>query len=51
MNLIAEADAPLGVKLIYFGVVACAVTALTVAVVAFSRPLTAMLDRMSGERH
>ena len=51
MNLIAEAEAPLHVKLIYFGVVAGAVILLTVAVVVFSRPLTAFLDRMSGERH
>ena len=51
MNLIAEADSPLHVKLVYFGIVAGAVILLTVAVVVFSRPLTALLDRMSGERH
>lgn len=51
MNLIAEAEAPLNVKMVYFSLVAGAVIVLTVAVVAFSRPLTALLDRMSGERH
>ncbi len=51
MNLIAEADAPLLEKLGYFGVVAGAVVLMTLAVVAFSRPLTALLDRISGERH
>jgi Mg2+ and Co2+ transporter CorA len=50
MNLIAEADAPLTTKLVYFGLVSVAVTVLTVAVVVFSRPLTKFLDRMSGER-
>jgi len=50
MNLIDETSAPLGIKLVYFGIVAAVVTVLTVAVVAFSRPLTALLDRMSGER-
>jgi hypothetical protein len=51
MNLIAEADASLPTKLIYFGLVSAAVVVLTVATVVFSRPLTALLDRMSGERH
>jgi hypothetical protein len=51
MNLIAEADASLPTKLVYFGLVSAAVVVLTVATVVFSRPLTAMLDRMSGERH
>ena len=51
MNLISEAEAPLNVKMGYFSLVAGAVILLTVAVVAFSRPLTALLDRMSGERH
>ncbi|MFN3623046.1 MAG: hypothetical protein ACK4TP_03205 [Hyphomicrobium sp.] len=50
MNLIDETGAPLWLKLAYFGIVGVAVTALTVAVVAFSRPLTALLDRLSGER-
>ncbi|MTD93711.1 hypothetical protein GIW81_05105 [Hyphomicrobium sp. xq] len=50
MNLIDETGAPLLVKLGYFCIVAAAVTALTVGVVAFSRSLTALLDRMSGER-
>jgi len=50
MNLIDETGAPLQLKLVLFGAVAGIVTALTVAVVAFSRPLTALLDRMSGER-
>jgi hypothetical protein len=50
MNLIAEAEAPLGIKLGYFGLVCAGVIALTVGVVMFSRPLTALLDRLSGER-
>jgi hypothetical protein len=51
MNLIEATDAPLVTKLTYFGLVAVAVTVLTVGVIAFSRPLTALLDRLSGERH
>ncbi len=50
MNLIDETGAPLSVKLLYFGLVGVAVTAITVAVVAYSRPLMALLDRLSGER-
>jgi hypothetical protein len=50
-NLISEADAPLSVKMGYFSIVAGVVVVLTVSVFAFSRPLTALLDRMSGERH
>lgn len=50
MNLIDETGAPLALKLAYFGIVGVAVTALTVAVIAFSRPITALLDRLSGER-
>jgi hypothetical protein len=50
MNLIAEADASLATKLVYFGIVGAVVTAITIAVVVFSRPLTALLDRISGER-
>lgn len=50
MNLIDETGASLGVKLAYFGIVGAVVTVLTVGVVAFSRPLTALLDRLSGER-
>jgi Mg2+ and Co2+ transporter CorA len=50
MNLIDETAAPLGLKLAYFGIVGAAVTVLTVGVVVFSRPLTAWLDRMSGDR-
>lgn len=50
MNLIDETSAPLSLKLLYFGLVGVAVTAITVAVVAFSRPLMALLDRLSGER-
>lgn len=50
MNLIDETTASLPMKLVYFGAVAVGVTALTIAVVAFSRPLTALLDRMSGDR-
>jgi Mg2+ and Co2+ transporter CorA len=50
MNLIDETGAPLLVKLGYFCIVAAAVTSLTIGVVVFSRSLTALLDRMSGER-
>jgi hypothetical protein len=50
MNLIDETAAPLLVKLGYFCIVAAAVTSLTIGVVVFSRSLTALLDRMSGER-
>ncbi|MFA5902198.1 MAG: hypothetical protein WC829_24155, partial [Hyphomicrobium sp.] len=50
MNLIDETNARLGVKLVYFGIVGAMVTALTVAVIAYSRPITALLDRISGER-
>lgn len=50
MNLIDETGAPLAVKLAYFGIVGVAVTAITVAVIAYSRSLTALLDRLSGER-
>jgi hypothetical protein len=51
MNLIDETGAPLLVKLGYFCIVAAVVTSLTVGVVVFSRSLTALLDRMSGERY
>lgn len=50
MNLIDETSAPFDTKLAYFGVVGGAVTAITLAVIVFSRPLTALLDRLSGER-
>ena len=50
MNLIDETAAPLSTKVTYFGMVGIAVVALTVGVVMFSRPLTALLDRLSGER-
>jgi hypothetical protein len=50
MNLIDETAAPLSTKVVYFGIVGVAVVALTVGVVMFSRPLTALLDRLSGER-
>ena len=50
MNLIDETAAPLSTKAIYFGIVGVAVVALTAGVVMFSRPLTALLDRLSGER-
>jgi hypothetical protein len=50
MNLIDETAAPLAVKLGYFLIVVAAVTSLTIGVVVFSKALTALLDRMSGER-
>ncbi len=50
MNLIAAAEIPLVDKIWYFTVVTVAVTVLTFATVLASRWLTAMLDRMSGEK-
>lgn len=50
MNLIDETNALIGMKFAYFGIVGAAVAALTVAVIAYSRPITALLDRISGER-
>jgi hypothetical protein len=50
MNLIAEADQPLANKIWFFGIVMVVVTVLTVAVVLASKPLTALFDRMSGEK-
>jgi hypothetical protein len=50
MNLIDETAAPLSTKVIYFGIVGVVVVTLTVGVVMFSRRLTALLDRISGER-
>ena len=50
VTLIAEAEAPMAIKLGYFGLVCAGVIALTIGVVVFSRPLTALLDRLSGER-
>jgi hypothetical protein len=50
MNLIAIAEQPLETKLLYFGIVSAVVTTLTIAVVTGSRSLTALFDRISGEK-
>lgn len=49
MNLIAAADQPMDYKLGFFGIVTAVVTALTIAVVVFSKSLTGLFDRMSGD--
>jgi hypothetical protein len=49
MNLIAAADLPFQSKAWFFSLVIAAVGVLTIAVVLASRPLTALLDRISGE--
>ena len=51
MNLIAEAEARCASSSYTSASCRWRVILLTVAVVVFSRPLTALLDRMSGERH
>ena len=50
MNLIAEADNPLGFKIIYFSCVTLAVAALTFATLGLSQRLTRFFDWMSGEK-
>jgi hypothetical protein len=50
MNLIAAADIPLNNKLWIFGIVTAVVTTLTFVTVLASRWLTALLDRISGEK-
>ncbi|MDX2155158.1 MAG: hypothetical protein SFW09_01510 [Hyphomicrobiaceae bacterium] len=50
MNLIAAAEQPLEDRLKMFGTVLGATTLVILAVVALSRPLTSLFDRISGER-
>jgi len=50
MNLLAEADAPMGRKLWIFGVVFVATIALTAYTMAKSKGLSDFLDALSDER-
>ena len=50
MNLLAEADAPLGRRLVWFGAVLSATTALTVYTMVKSKRLSDLLDAVSDER-
>jgi hypothetical protein len=49
MNLIAEADASLGDKLLYFGATTMVVVSLTALTIAFSKRFTVLFDRMSRD--
>lgn len=49
MNLIDEANADFGTKLVFFLGVLVPTVALTMATIAFSRPLTHVFDRLSEE--
>ncbi|MFZ4806760.1 MAG: hypothetical protein ACOYLQ_05830 [Hyphomicrobiaceae bacterium] len=50
MNLIAEAEAPLGTKMLYFAAVTAVTVSITATTVALSGRLTRLFDRLSGER-
>jgi Mg2+ and Co2+ transporter CorA len=50
MNLIAEADAPLPFKIQYFSIVSIITGVLVGLAVIYSRPLTNLIERLSGER-
>ena len=50
MNLLAEADAPLGRRLLLFGLVFAATTALTIYTMVKSKGLSDFLDALSDER-
>ena len=50
MNLLAEADAPMGRKLVIFGVVFVATTLLTFYTMGKSKGLSDFLDALSNER-
>jgi hypothetical protein len=50
MNLLAEADAPLAQRLLYFAVVFVVTTALTVYTMSKSKRLSDFLDALSDER-
>ncbi len=49
MNLIAEAEAPLPAKLGYFGIVTGLVALMTGLAVVYSKPLTRLIERLSGD--
>lgn len=49
MNLIAEAEAPMSLKVAYFGAVSLAVVGLTILTVSLSGRLTRFFDWLSGE--
>jgi hypothetical protein len=49
MNLIAEAEAPLTAKMIYFACVTAATAGLTAAALVYSRRLTRLFEKISGE--
>lgn len=49
MNLIAAADQPMDYKIWFFAIVTLCITVLTLLVLIYSRPLTALFDRISGE--
>lgn len=49
MNLIAEAEAPLPIKLVYFAAVSAVTVGLTLATLALSGKLTRFFDKISGE--
>jgi len=51
MNLLAEAEAPLARKLVWFGVVFVLTTLLTVYTMVKSKRLSDFLDALSDERH
>ncbi len=50
MNLIEEAHTPLSYKLKYFGLVTAGVSVLVALTVIYSRQLTAMIEKFSGDR-
>jgi hypothetical protein len=50
MNLLAEADAPLGKRLALFGAVFAATAALTIYTMVKSKRLSDFLDALSDER-
>ena len=50
MNLLSEADAPLGRRLLLFGLVFAATTALTIYTMVKSKGLSDFLDALSDER-
>lgn len=50
MNLIAEAEAPVGLKVIYFSIVTICATAATALSVIFAGPLGRFMEKISGEQ-
>ena len=51
MNLLAEADAPLSRKLLWFAVILVLTTWLTVYTMIKSKRLSDFIDALSDERH